>query len=636
MKKRIISMLLVLVMIVLSLASCGYSYAKDDMKQYATFDKDAFLAALQSLSIADGEFTTNETVRGTKVFDSIYEALAKAVDADDKKTTGAPGAHDILYYVYYCTGVKDNVTYTFYANKMKEADAAKIQLGLSDLEGVAAKIAEAIGALGDIDAYAYKTKIEGNTAAGDSVYVSYTRKYTVNVTDGGTQTTTETYSYVKLDVGTATGTTFVDKLVDRAIGTKFNLEATISEQIGGEAVDVSYSDITVHWAVESGANIPTFTYVPHTATTNVAPSENYSENSGKIDLKDMELTYYVFPVYYNAVPEYTAANVLTEIFGKSLSATSLPMFEDDAYKTLIGELGTLLSELADLEKKLDEATETYNKKKEIVDNAGDNVTENQTTAMNNALTAMGTAQDDVEAKQGEVDAKRDAVLAVDTDTDGDDNLDTAGNIKKEYEKKLYDSLESAYHSEIKYKLATKIYNLIEAIEVTSYPEKAVDEAYDVLIESYKATFYTENESTTNKSYYAYYSGSFRDFLIAETETTDYAAAKKAVRKEAEEAVKPIVQIYLAAQILELVYTDKEYNDDIKNTNLGTYEDYYGAVNIKTAEQIDKILDYYLENDEESIVKDEDGVVTDIEYTADGKLPYKNISYSIAADTPAAQ
>ena len=84
----------------------------------------------------------------------------------------------------------------------------------------------------------------------------------------------------------------------------------------------------------------------------------------------------------------------------------------------------------------------------------------------------------------------------------------------------------------------------------------------------------------------------------------------------------------------LLYTDKDYNEENKNTNLGTYEDYYGAMNIKAAEQIDKILDYYLKLKDDKVTKDDDGNITKIEYvTVDGALvlPYERISYKATED-----
>ena len=62
--KRIISSILVVIMLVLSLASCGYSLKSDDMTDYATFnaeDKAAFEKALLELIIKDGEFKSVKT-----------------------------------------------------------------------------------------------------------------------------------------------------------------------------------------------------------------------------------------------------------------------------------------------------------------------------------------------------------------------------------------------------------------------------------------------------------------------------------------------------------------------------------------------------------------------------------------------
>ncbi len=639
MKRRIMSLLLVVVMLVLALSGCAYSYAKDDMTEYATFDKEAFLAALQDLKITetgDGVFTTDEATNDKHVEDAIYEALAKVVDADNKLTAGAPGAHDVLYYVYYCTGVKDDVTYTFYADKMKESGAGKIQLGLSDHEGVNAKIAEAIAALGDIDSYVYKTKTDGEAAAGDTVYVTYTRKYEKTVDEGGKETVTETYTNVVLTLGTTSGTEFKDKLVGLEIGKKKDkLDATISEVINGETVDVTYSGITINWVVESGANIPTFTYT-NTASTKVSPAEPYTEDSGKIDLKDIELTYYVFPVYYNTLPVYTAYTLLTEVYGSSLSTSSLHMFSTDKYSEKIAELASLLKTLADLEKAETTAKETYEKKQAAIDTAGgeDKATAAQKTARDNAYTDYVVAQGEVEDKQKEVDKQIAAVYAIEDDVEG--------KIIEAYEKSIRKNLKDKYDTYIKYSLATEIYKLIEEhTTVTALPKKAVNNAYDALMDSYKESFYTgtdSSSSSTSQSYYSKYNGSFKDFLMAETNTTTYNDAKAAVKTEAEDAVKPIVQIYAAAQALDLVYTDKEYKDTIKNTNLGTYEDYYGESNIKAAEQIDKILDYYLEIDEEYLVEDEEHVDDGHDHEPekiitykDGKIPYTRIKYFIKAD-----
>ena len=103
MKKRIISLILVVVMLALSLVGCGYSYADDDLSQYATFDKAAFDAALLLISIKDGDFTADEATRLLKVEDKVASNLAGLSDTDDKKTAGKPAAGDLFYYNYYIT-----------------------------------------------------------------------------------------------------------------------------------------------------------------------------------------------------------------------------------------------------------------------------------------------------------------------------------------------------------------------------------------------------------------------------------------------------------------------------------------------------------------------------------------------------
>jgi hypothetical protein len=59
MKKRIISLILVVAMAFLTLTGCAYNYAKDDMTKYAEFDANAFFKALTEtgINITDGEAT---------------------------------------------------------------------------------------------------------------------------------------------------------------------------------------------------------------------------------------------------------------------------------------------------------------------------------------------------------------------------------------------------------------------------------------------------------------------------------------------------------------------------------------------------------------------------------------------------
>ena len=113
MKKRIISLILVLATLVLMLASCGaYSIANENIDSFATFDADSkakFDADLLNLVIKDGEFKNDATVRDNMTWDSIYNDLASAVSSDaEKKTTGVPASNSIVNYNYYYTYTETN------------------------------------------------------------------------------------------------------------------------------------------------------------------------------------------------------------------------------------------------------------------------------------------------------------------------------------------------------------------------------------------------------------------------------------------------------------------------------------------------------------------------------------------------
>ena len=117
MKKRIISFILVIVLSVLALASCAYSYQNDNMENYVDFNKTEFLKALKSLKIVDADFGTDEEGRKNIVDDDIITILAGKADTDNKITVGTPSKNDKYYYCYYATFVNDKKeTVTVYAS----------------------------------------------------------------------------------------------------------------------------------------------------------------------------------------------------------------------------------------------------------------------------------------------------------------------------------------------------------------------------------------------------------------------------------------------------------------------------------------------------------------------------------------
>ena len=169
MKKRIISLILVVATLVLTLAGCAYNYAKDDMTKYATFDESAFFTALNNLVIADGNFGTDETKRQEKVVDAIAQALLKVTDTD-KQFGGKVQNHDSIYFCYMAMDEDGNI---FFADKMDETKAVNFQVGLSTLTGLNAEIAKKLAEIEDVKDYIYTTSAANKVNDGDVVSVSY-------------------------------------------------------------------------------------------------------------------------------------------------------------------------------------------------------------------------------------------------------------------------------------------------------------------------------------------------------------------------------------------------------------------------------------------------------------------------------
>ena len=195
MKRRIIGMLLVAVMLIGSLVSCGYSYEKDDLSKYATFDKDAFEKAISALVIEDGDFTKDADTRADKVIDTIRKALAKKADTDDKKTEGVIGEYDTFYYCYYGTITVDGEEKVIFASSMKQSSATNFQFGLKGTEGLQAKIEAAFKDY-DLTEKAYSTTTSGKAESGKIAYISYTVEY-----DKDGKSVTENYENVRVTLG---------------------------------------------------------------------------------------------------------------------------------------------------------------------------------------------------------------------------------------------------------------------------------------------------------------------------------------------------------------------------------------------------------------------------------------------------
>ena len=329
MKKRIISLILVVVMSVLALASCAYSYIGDDMTSYATFDKAAFLAALAEFEVEDGDFTENAETRSQKVIDTIMASLAKKAGTDDKKTEGTVDTYDLIYYCYYVTIGEGAEEQIFYTDKMKESAASSTQLGLSDYStDFAKKLAEAFAGFEFTAESAYKQVTDGKIKDGDKVFITYTKTYDKVDAEGATATVTENAKLHREVINVA------ENEFHKALVEYFDAEsnkASVGKKISEIKVDTTtYTNITVNWVEQGEAK--TFTDKTYTTEKTEAPTYYTGTTATKKDLKDVELTYHVYAVSYVEVADITVESIVNDIYGKSITLANIAtIILGDAY-----------------------------------------------------------------------------------------------------------------------------------------------------------------------------------------------------------------------------------------------------------------------------------------------------------------
>ena len=629
--------MLTLVMLVLTLASCSYNFSKDEMSNYVTFGDSEFKAfqdALLKLSISveDGAFTPTKDgeIRAQKVLETVYNTVGKEADLTKKLYEGTPGTYDILYYAYYCTANfegADNVV--LYASNMKESSATKLQLGMVSTAGdLDTAIMEAIKDK-DIKDYLYKTDVSTETELkyGDKVYVSYTYDYTK---DGAIKTVKASYELMTLTEGDELSKALIDNC--QKVATK---KDTFKVTIDG--VERTYKNAIVDWVVTEDNKLGSFEVKDFDDTKSVTDVAGASRKLK--DIKDKTITYHVYPVYFVKAPELTATLILDSLVGASLTKDLFDVFKNEDYKTtvddkevkisaLVEELAALCKSRDDAETALSTAEKTLESKKEAVEKAGDKATEAQKTAVKTAEAAVKTAKDNLDAAQGKVDTKIKQIFATGTDVEA--------KIVEDYKKLAEETLENEYNNLIIEKIAKQVWALIEDVKVNSLPEKAVNEAYERILENHEYIFYTSKNESSKKSYYSEYNGSFDAYLIATfAKGKTKADALAEVRKQAEDAVKPIVQLYAVAEKYDCVVTDKEYKEEFVkgNSSYDYYVETYGETNLRTVYQFDKLLSTILEV-ETYEDGDNKGEMKEYVYTegvTEGKLPFKNIKYEFKTE-----
>ena len=220
MKKRIIASLLVIVMSLLALCSCGAGFdiaAESPSYVDAAIDLAKIFDELQKIEITDGTFTANEDKRTEKVSYDIYDKLTSwAISNNDKLTEGAIDANDVLYFAYY--GVyeemekvtvdgeeKDQLkdTWYVYGSNMNDdtinsstttiknkhvVKLATVDNGSDEfMKALAKALREKIGDSGKLDLtdLMYDTSAEAvDVAEGDKIVISYTRTYKTTEGEG--------------------------------------------------------------------------------------------------------------------------------------------------------------------------------------------------------------------------------------------------------------------------------------------------------------------------------------------------------------------------------------------------------------------------------------------------------------------
>ena len=621
--KRIISMILVLASVVLALASCGYSYVKDDHSQYAAGEKAALDAFLAAIEIEDGDYTADPETRKAKVLDRIYETLLKSVDTTDTKTEGALTAHDALYYCYYVTFTEGETVYTVYTSYMKNSSKVNFQLGLEDNSELQKKIAEAVLAAGEIEAY--KTKTSGKATKDSLAYVTYTVSYQETDAEGKVTNVKETHTNETLVLGEE-GNLVAEKLVDATIGTAVT-------EFKSEDEKYTYTGAVVNWVVEAGKEVvvENKTFDVETKVTPTVVVDGAAD-AGKVDLKDKDLTYHIYPVHYLDVEEFSAELVLTDILG-TVSNESLECLKegfDELIKTL-NDKKTALSEkkkaVSDKEKAVEEAEKALETAKGKVAE-GENVEENSgvksaQTTLDNAKQALEDAKTEETAAKNEVKA---AAVAIIKKAGSEDEAAGKTIVEDDYKEELAKTLEDEYNNEIHQNLAKAIWEAIDKnvtikVEDSALPEKAVKDIYELLYEKHESDFYTGTDSTTKQSYYLQHKGSFKSYLMKTTGTDSFAKAKDAVWAEAVKYVKPIIKVYYVAELYDQTLTNKEIREYKKDVTSGYDSDeyYYGETNALVAYQFDTLMDYFLEYE-----KDDEGVAVKGE---NGTLKYVRIQYT---------
>ena len=600
MKKRILALALVIVSLVSVLTGCAYRYDKKDMSDYVTADYTAFEALLKSIDIkgADfGPYAENSTARDDKVLEKIDETLAGKIATGDAKVDGSYGFRQKIYYAFYCKTADGKIFET------KNMDGAKLASLLSNPEynaGVATEelaldsallkeIFKAINGKATAD-YKYESETTGTMAAGDKVFVTY--KYTYTDANGASKSVTSEYMLLEVAAkpGEGLNATSIAQLLDgKSLGKiEGTAEAPLkftSTELGECAVD----SMTVHFRIKAGQAIE----VNYEATEDKSYTNAADTATGaKVEVKKGDvITYVVYPAYAQTVAELNATTIIKTIYGENISTSSLKIFtENEAMEKLIAEVVKLKS-------------------------AYDQANSKVTSAGTSATDAQKATRDEAKKKLDDAVAALPAQLLA-------TSADAEKLIMDAYKETVYDSLETAYDTEIRKQLGKKLWAAIEAgvkVDAENLPKSAVKEAKDRIIAGHKNTYYTGKytDSSTNKSVaYTDTYKNFDEYLSAvaykdkDVEATIDAEAKAevvelirvyAVAQKYSENVARVTNADIASYADEL-YPSLYYTFYLQGNYYPTVDDIidlYGKTALRAALTFDRIMGYFLATDAEA-------------------------------------
>ena len=560
MKKRIIASLLVIVMSLLALCSCGAGFdlaAESSSYVDAAIDLAKILDELKKIEIKDGTFTTNEDTRAEKVNYDVYDKLTSwAISNNEKLTEGKMNLDDVLYFAYY--GVYEEMekvtvdgeekeqvkdTWYVYGSNMNDdtinsstttiknkhfVKLATVDNGSDEfMKALAKALREKIGESGEIDLtdLMYDTSSEAvDVKEGDTIVISYTRTYKTTDGEGDdakevTQTEKCNYYTITLDKAKYEEGSEEALLVDKILteGTKAVVGSVITIPSGDSTtkeftldiaeVNYTYSDVKVNYKVakDNGA-LFSFEYTG-TSTDNQVRDRDIFTGEGKVNLKDKKVTYYVYPVSFVSVSDINAESIVSEVLGTSIKTTSLDVLASEEYKNGDKTAKAIVESLV----KLNSAdSETY---KSLKDASGAKTLETLKSEYDTAAAALKAASKDAEnyndLKTANDNADKALKDAVEYNSDlivaellGAKNGDKAiaDEIVKQYKQLRYDALEASYNTDINNKIGDAVWSIIDKnVTVTNPPAELVDELYDELYESYEYKFYTANYSEANSS-----------------------------------------------------------------------------------------------------------------------------------------